>query len=247
MKHLTLLSALIMAIACSGAPKSDDPNVETFKAKGGNVEISCINHGSIAVSYKDYLIQIDPVKNYGGKELDYESFPKADLILITHEHGDHYNKETIELLSKDDTRIITNGKVHDMLGYGETMTNGQSTEAGKGIKIDATPAYNTTEGRTQFHPKGNGNGYLLTIGGLRVFVSGDSEDIEEYAQLKDIDVAFLSANQPYTMTVEQCIHAAKVIKPKVLVPYHLGNTDMQAIKDGLEGTGIEVRLHETLR
>ena len=250
MKYLALLCALAAAVTVANcAPKSEntDPNVESFKAKGGTVDISCINHGSIAISYKDYLIQIDPVKNYGGKELDYEAFPKADLILITHEHGDHYNKETIELLSKDDTRIITNGKVHDMLGFGETMSNGQSTEAGKGIKIDATPAYNTTEGRQQFHPKGNGNGYLLTIGGLRVFVSGDSEDIEEYAQLKDIDVAFLSANQPYTMTVEQCIHAAKVINPKVLVPYHLGNTDMQAIKDGLEGTGIDVRLHESLR
>jgi L-ascorbate metabolism protein UlaG (beta-lactamase superfamily) len=249
MKYLALFCALVAAgtvAAC--APKTEnDPNVESFKAKGGKVEINCINHGSLAVSYKDYLIQIDPVKNHGGKELDYESFPKADLILITHEHGDHYNKETIELISKEDTRIITNGTVHGLLGYGETMDNGETTEAGKGIKIDATPAYNTTEGRTQFHPKGNGNGYLLTIGGLRVFVSGDSEDIEEYANLKDIDVAFLSANQPYTMTVEQCIHAAQVIKPKVLVPYHLGNTDMQAIKDGLEGSGIEVRLHESLR
>lgn len=245
MKHLALLTALVMTIAC--APKVENPDVETFKAKGGKVDITCINHGSIAVSYKDYLIQIDPVKNYGGKELDYDSFPKADLILITHEHGDHYNKETIEQLSKEGTRVITNGTVHGLLGYGETMDNGESTKADKGIKIDATPAYNTTEGRAQFHPKGNGNGYLLTIGGLRVFVSGDSEDIDEYAQLTDIDVAFLSANQPYTMTVEQCIHAAQVIKPKVLVPYHLGNTDMQAIKDGLEGSGIEVRLHESLR
>ena len=247
MKHLTLFAALIMAAACTGAPKSDDPNVEIFKAKGGNVEITCINHGSLAISYKDYSIQIDPVQNYGGKVIDYESFPKADLILITHEHGDHYNPETISLLSKDDTRVIANGKVNGMLGYGEAMANGESTKAGKGITIDATPAYNTTEGRQQFHPKGNGNGYLLTIGGLRVFVSGDSEDIEEYAQLKDIDVAFLSTNQPYTMTPEQCIHAAKVIKPKVLIPYHLSNTDMQAIKDGLEGSGIEVRLHESLR
>ena len=93
MKHLALLTALVMTIAC--APKVENPDVETFKAKGGKVDITCINHGSIAVSYKDYLIQIDPVKNYGGKELDYDSFPKADLILITHEHGDHYNKETI--------------------------------------------------------------------------------------------------------------------------------------------------------
>ncbi len=245
MKHLALLTALVMTIAC--AQKVENPDVETFKAKGGKVDITCINHGSLAISYKDYLIQIDPVKNYGGKELDYESFPKADLILVTHEHGDHYNKETIESISKEDTRIITNGTVHGLLGYGETMDNGESTTAGQKIKIDATPAYNTTEGRTQFHPKGNGNGYLLTIGGLRVFVSGDSEDIDEYAQLTDIDVAFLSANQPYTMTVEQCIHAAQVIKPKVLIPYHLSNTNMQAIKDGLEGSGIEVRLHETLR
>jgi len=245
MKHLALLTAIVLAAAC--APKTDNPDVESFKARGGRVDITCINHGSLAVSYKDYLIQIDPVRNYGGKELDYDSFPKADLILITHEHGDHYSKETIESISKEDTRVITNGTVHGLLGYGETMDNGETTEAGKGIRIDATPAYNTTEGRTQFHPKGNGNGYLLTIGGLRVFVSGDSEDIEEYAALEDIDVAFLSANQPYTMTVEQCIHAAKVIGPKVLVPYHMSNTDMQAIKDGLEGSGIEVRLHESLR
>jgi len=243
MKYLALISALAVAFTVAAcAQKPSDPNVESFKAKGGTVDIFCVNHGSIAISYKDYLIQIDPVKLE-----EYGSFPKADIILITHEHGDHYNKDVIAALSKDDTRVITNGKVHDMLGYGEVMANGDKAEAGKGITIEATPAYNTTEGREQFHPKGNGNGYLFTIGGLRVFASGDSEDIDEYSQLKDIDVAFLSANQPYTMTVEQCIHAAKVINPKVLVPYHLGNTDMQAIKDGLEGTGIDVRLHETLR
>ena len=246
MKYLALICALAASVSVAAcATKSDsDPNVESFKAKGGTVDINCISHGSISVTYKDYIIQIDPV---GGRNADYSSFPKADLILITHEHGDHLNKETIELLTKEDTRLIANGKSQAQLGYGEVMTNGQSVSVGKGITVEATPAYNTTEGREQFHPKGNGNGYLLTVGGLRVFVSGDSEDIEEYAQLKDIDVAFLSANQPYTMTVEQCIHAAQVIKPKVLVPYHLSNTDLQAIKDGLEGSGIDVRLHETLR
>ena len=245
MKHLALITALALAAAC--APANENPDVETFKAKGGKVEITCINHGSLAVSYKDYLIQIDPVRNYGGKVIDYDAFPKADLILVTHEHGDHYNAETIGMLSKDDTRVITNGTVNGLLGHGEIMANGETTTAGQGIEIKAVPAYNTTEGRQQFHPKGNGNGYVLTIGGLRVFVSGDTEDIEEFANIKDIDVAFLSTNQPYTMTVEQCIHAAQVIKPKVLIPYHLSNTDMQAIKDGLEGSGIEVRLHESLR
>ena len=249
MKYLAIICALAAAVSVAAcAPKTEKgPDVESFKAKGGEVDITCINHGSLAVSYKGYLIQIDPVRSYGGKELDYDSFPKADLILITHEHGDHYNKETIEALSKEGTRVITNGTVHDMLGYGEAMANGRVTTAGKGITIEAVPAYNTTVGREQFHPQGNGNGYLLTIGGLRIFVSGDSEDIVEYSFLEDIDVAFLSANQPYTMTVEQCIHAAQTIKPKVLIPYHLGNTDMQAIKNGLEGSGIDVRLHESLR
>jgi len=246
MKYLALLCALTAAVTASCAPKheNNDPNVESFKAKGGYVDINCISHGSISVTYKDYIIQIDPVS---GRNADYSSFPKADVILISHEHGDHLNKQTIDMLTKDDTRLFANAKSQAQLGYGEVMANGESVKVGNGITIEATPAYNTTEGREQFHPKGNGNAYLLTVGGLRVFVSGDSEDIEEYAQLKDIDVAFLSANQPYTMTVEQCIHAAKVIKPKVLVPYHLGNTDMQAIKDGLEGTGIDVRLHESLR
>ena len=243
MKYLALICALAasVSVAACATKSENDPNVESFKAKGGTVDINCISHGSISVTYKDYIIQIDPV---GGRNADYSSFQKADLILITHEHGDHLNKETIEMLTKDDTRLIANGKSQAQLGYGEVMANGQSVTVGKGITVEATPAYNTTEGRAQSHPKGNGNGYLLTLGGLRVFVSGD---IEEYAQLNDIDVAFLSANQPYTMTVEQCIHAAQVIKPKVLVPYHLSNTDMQAIKDGLEGSGIDVRLHETLR
>ena len=246
MKYLALICALAasVSVAACATKSENDPNVESFKAKGGVVDINCISHGSISVTYKDYIIQIDPV---GGRSADYSSFPKADLILITHEHGDHLNKETIEMLTKDDTRLIANAKSQAQLGYGEVMANGQSVTVGKGITVEATPAYNTSEGREQFHPKGNGNGYLLTLGGLRVFVSGDSEDIEEYARLKDIDVAFLSANQPYTMTVEQCIHAAQVIKPKVLVPYHLSNTDLQAIKDGLEGSGIDVRLHETLR
>ncbi len=248
MKHFTFLSAIVLAIALTAcSQKPADPNLESFKVKGGRVDISCINHGSIAISYKGYLIQVDPVKNHGGKDIDYSVFPKADLILITHEHGDHYNQKTIEDISKEGTRVITNGKVHEMLGYGDVMNNGDVTEAGKGITIEATPAYNTTPGRQQFHPKGNGNGYLITVGGLRIFVSGDSEDIEEYSQLKDIDVAFLAANQPYTMTVEQCVNAAKVINPKVLIPYHLGNTYMEGIKKGLEGTDIDVRLHETLK
>ena len=260
MKTLQLMSILTLLglASCGNAQqKSFDEavalraaryEVETFQTKSGKpIGITLIKHGSLEIFYDGLSIQVDPVSGLG-KPTDYAAeFPKADFILVTHEHGDHYNPEVIKDLSKEDTRVITTERIHDMLGYGEVLSNGRVTTAGKGITIEAVPAYNTTEGREQFHPRGNGNGYLLTIGGLRILISGDSEDIVEYSFLEDIDVAFLSANQPYTMTLEQCIHAAQTIKPKVLIPYHLGNTDMQAIKDGLEGSGIDVRLHESLR
>ena len=128
-----------------------------------------------------------------------------------------------------------------MFGAGKAMTNGQ-TEVIDGIKVEAVPAYNTSEGRTQFHPKGRDNGYILTIDGLRVYIAGDTEDIPEMAAFKDIDVAFLPCNQPYTMTTEQLVKAAKTIKPKVLFPYHYGQTDVTTIPSQLASEGIDVRI-----
>lgn len=249
MKYLTAFCAMAAALMISAcALKSgNDPDVESFKATGGKVNITCIAHSTLAITYKKYLIMVDPIENFRGNDLDYSSFRKPDIILVTHEHSDHYNPSTINKLSKESTRIITTPKVHEMLGEGEIMENGDIVEVGNGITIEATPAYNITPNRVKYHPMGNGNGYLLTIGGLRIFLSGDSEDIEEYAGLKDIDVAFLSANQPYTMTVNQCIHAAQVINPKVLIPYHMSDTSMDRIRKGLEGSGIDVRLHKSLR
>lgn len=238
---MTILSAGAILSACASTPQYSCP-VESFKApKGGEVQIAMVNHGSIALSYKGYEIQVDPVGDF------YSEFPKADLIVISHEHGDHLSPDVIKLLSDEDTRVICNAASASKIDGAEIMANGDEAELPKGISVQAVPAYNITEGHTNFHPEGNGNGYLFNFGGLNVYVAGDTEEIPELSELKDIDIAFLPVNQPYTMTIEQCISAAKTIAPKVLVPYHLGNTDAQAIKAGLEGSGIEVKLYDTLK
>ena len=217
--------------------------VERFwTASGAPVDITLIKHGSLEINYNGLSIQIDPVSGYG-KPTDYATeFHKADVILITHEHGDHLDSEAIAAISRgESTLLILNEKSRNQLGDGEVMHNGESHNLPLGIKLEAVPAYNTTPGREKFHPKGNGNGYVLTIDGLRIYVAGDTEDVPEMADLKDVDVAFLPVNQPYTMTPEQCIAAAKVIGPKVLIPYHFGQTDLSSLPTALPGMDVRLR------
>ena len=243
-----LFTVLLAAAAVSCAPKSPYPVAQFTTPAGAQVEASMISHGSIALKYKGFQIQIDPVSKMGQTEIDYSFFPKADLILITHDHGDHLDPAAIELLSKDGTRILLNPASREKLGRGEAVSNGDTLRVGP-VGVIAVPAYNITEGREQFHPKGKNNGYILDFDGLRVYVSGDTEDIDEMASFGPVDVAFLSANQPYTMTTTQCVEAAMVLQPKTLIPYHLSDTDMQEIKNVLDSndSGIEVLLYEELR
>ncbi len=166
---------------------------------------------------------------------------KADYLFVTHEHGDHFDKGAIDLLTGENTQFITNKNCAEMYGSGQVMANGQCLMLND-IKVEAVPAYNTTEGRMQFHPKGRDNGYILTIDGLRIYIAGDTEDIHEMVAIKDIDIAFLPCNQPYTMTTEQLVRAAKTIKPKVLFPYHYGQTDVSEIPTLLKDYGIDVRI-----
>ena len=240
-----LLAAL--AVSCS-APESPFPVVQYKTPKGGKLEIYMVTHGSVAMNYKGFSVQVDPVGKMGQAEIDYSWFPKADLILITHEHGDHLSPDTIALLSKDDTQILLNAKSRDQLGKGEAIANGEFRKVGP-VGITAVPAYNISEGRQNFHPKGNGNGYILDFDGFKVYVAGDTEDIDEMASIGPVDVAFLPVNQPYTMTTTQCIEAAMTIKPKVLIPYHMSQTDIQEVKTVLDAndSGIEVLLFEELR
>ena len=243
---MSLLS-LLGLISCGNPKQAANTNAnpyetETFEtASKEPVVISLIKHGTLAINYKDIWIHIDPVTEHG-KHTDYATeFPKADVILVTHEHGDHLDAEAIKALTKDGTRLLLNGTSAEKLGKGEVIANGQTVTLPKDIRLDAVPAYNTTSGRERFHPKGNGNGYVLTIENLRIYIAGDTEDIPEMADLKDIDIAFIPVNQPYTMTVEQCVRAAQTIKPKVLIPYHFSQTDLKDLPGLLPGIDVRIR------
>ena len=218
-------------------------DVETFFTDSGKpVSITLIKHGSLAIYFNGEYIQVDPVGGYG-KPTDYAAeFPKANVILVTPEHGDHFDKDAIAALTQEgSTTLITNARCAEMLGYGTVMSNGDKGTILADVAIDAVPAYNYTEGHTQFHPKGRDNGFVLTIDGLRIYIAGDTEDIPEMAQLHDIDIAFLPVNQPYTMTVDQCVNAARVIGPKVLIPYHFSATDLSALPSQLPGITVLLR------
>ena len=231
---------MIATLSTSGL--AAEYQTDTFKTKGGKeVVITAIKHASLRIQYDGLEIQVDPVAQYA-PETDYSKFPKADVILVTHEHFDHFDRDAIATLKKDGTQIIANPAVQKMLGSGTALTNGEQRMIAKDIKLDAVPAYNTTPGHTQFHPKGRDNGYVLTIDGLRIYIAGDTEDIPEMSALKDIDIAFLPCNQPYTMTPEQVAKAARTIKPKVLFPYHYSQTPIKQVADLLAGSGIDVRI-----
>ena len=239
------MAVVTLAAACGAktiVPGNGKFAVETFKTRHGEVAINLIKHGSIAISFKDITIQCDPVGPYRDTTDYANDFGKAAFIFITHEHGDHFNPETIATLYDEHSVLVLNEKSQNQLGYGDIMHNGDVRQLTKDIKVEAVPAYNTTPGRENFHPYGNGNGYVFTIDGLRIYVAGDTEDCPEMANLKDIDVAFLPINQPYTMTVEQAVNAVGMFHPKVMIPYHFSQTDVSVLPGMLPDT--DVRLHE---
>ena len=222
---------------------TDTYEVDVFKTKSGKtVKFHALVHASIRIEYDGKEIEIDPVTKLGNKTIDYSAMPKADYIFLTHEHGDHFDKEAIKLLTGEKTQLVMNKRCAEMYGGPcAVLYNNQSATLGD-INVDAVPAYNNSEGRTQFHPKGRDNGYILTIDGLRIYIAGDTEDIPEMQDIKDIDIAFMPCNQPYTMTTGQLVKAAKTVKPKVLFPYHYGQTDLSGIPSQLKGSGIDVRI-----
>jgi L-ascorbate metabolism protein UlaG (beta-lactamase superfamily)/rhodanese-related sulfurtransferase len=240
------LNGGIMAWKEAGKPVETD--TETYETdvftttSGKTVTIHALVHASMRIEYDGKELQIDPVTKLGDKTIDYAAMPKADYIFVTHEHFDHLDTAAIKQLTGDNTQLITNPRCVEMLGYGQVMANGDTLKLADDFIVEAVPAYNTTEGHLQFHPKGRDNGFILTLDGLRIYIAGDTEDIPEMANIQDIDVAFLPCNQPYTMTVEQLVNAARVVKPKVLFPYHYGQTDVSDIPALLESDGVEVRI-----
>ena len=228
--------ACLMALGCQAQQQTDE-----FTTKSGKkVRFTCIKHASIQINYNGMEIQVDPVGKGMKPETDYSQFPKADIILVTHEHHDHFDSDAIAQLTKTSTKIYLNPAVHKMLGSGKALKNGDKVKIANDITIEAVPAYNTTPGREKFHPKGRDNGYILTLDGMRIYIAGDTEDIPEMANIKDISIAFLPCNQPYTMTIEQATNAAKIIKPKVLFPYHYNDTPVNKLIPLLSREGIKV-------
>ena len=212
------------------------------------VVIHPINHATLLLGWNGKAIFVDPVSTgRSGQALDYKSLPRADLILLTHDHADHLDANCIAAIKAANAVILAPRVVYQALSASlksltTVMTNGASAQV-LGLSIDAVPAYNRT---TSHHPKGNGNGYLLTIGGKRIYISGDTQDTPEMRALREIDVAFLSMNQPYTMSVAEAVSAVREFRPGVVFPYHYqGNpsTDLSKFKQQV-GTdlGIEIRL-----
>ena len=235
-------TVVILLITLGMLTKTGKFETDFFKTKDGKeLRITFIKHGSLMFEYDGKIMYVDPVSDYA----DYSKLPKADVILITHEHGDHLDSKAISAVEKEGTLLITNASSREKLGKGQIMKNGDSLKPDSWFELDAVPAYNTTPGREIYHAKDRDNGYVLTFGGTKVYVAGDTEDIPEMQNLKDIDIAFLPVNQPYTMTLLQADRAARVIKPKVFYPYHYGETNVEELKSSLKDIpGIEVRIRQ---
>lgn len=220
---------------------------DKLRAKDGSeFKMRFFKHASLALEIAGKQIYIDPVSGFA----NYGSMEKADLILITHHHYDHFELEAVKLLLKPSTLIYCDRTTAQLLAEAEiaaeAMHPGDSASPYTSLRIEATAAYNISPEQLQFHPKEREDlGYILTYGGTRIYVAGDGENHQEMMSLREIDIALLPANQPYTMKVEQVVEAAKAIRPAILYPYHYGQTevttDLKALCQALEGV-CEVRL-----
>lgn len=215
---------------------------DVIKTSAGNLEITFIGHGTLMFGFGGKVIHVDPWTQL----TDYGKLPKADLILITHEHRDHLDVKAVDMLRKEKTVIVC-PKITAQQVKGATVMNNGDVKTIEGLTIKAVPAYNLVHKRDTgqpYHPKGDGNGYIITFGDKNVFVAGDTENTPEMKALKGIDIAFLPMNLPFTMTPEMVADAALAFKPKILYPYHFGETDTPKLLALLKDSGIEVRIRK---
>jgi L-ascorbate metabolism protein UlaG (beta-lactamase superfamily) len=230
---------LLLAVAMAKAQGKFEKDV--IKTQAGDLEITFIGHGTLMFTFGGKVIHVDPVGQYA----DYSKLPKADLILITHEHGDHLDLQAVATLRQPDTQVLVNQAGAAKLQGAIVLKNGEKKTVA-GFQIEAVPAYNLLHKRESgepFHPKGRDNGYVITFGDKRVYVAGDTENHPEMKALPNIDIAFLPMNLPYTMTPEMVADAAQAFKPKILYPYHYGKTDPAKLVNLLkDNKDIEVRV-----
>ncbi len=216
---------------------------DTIPTSAGNLEVTFIGHGSLMFSFNGKVIHADPYS----KLADYSILPKADIILVTHHHGDHFDPEAIEKIRTENTIVILTETCAEKFDGGTVMKNGD-IQTVKEIKIEAVPAYNLVHKRDNgepFHIKGACNGYIISFGDKKVYVAGDTENVPEMKALKGIDIAFLPMNLPYTMTPGMVADAAKAFKPEILYPYHYGETDISKITTLMKDEkDLEVRIRK---
>ena len=236
MKYL-LLTLLVSGVLFAQPTRPVDEGM-TDK---GPVRLTIINHASFVIEQPGQVIYVDPV---GANR--YEGLPQPDLILITHSHGDHMDPAAVAKLKKAGTQILGPEDVAKSVPGTTVIRNGETRQVGP-TTVEAVPAYYLKRGPSPgsfYHPKGEGNGYVLTYLGRRAYIAGDTEAIPEMKALKNIEVAFLPMNLPYTMTPEEAAEAARLFNPQVLYPYHSRGSDVAALQKALEGTAIQVRIRD---
>ena len=214
---------------------------DVIQTSEGDLRISFLGHGSLMFTLGEKIIHVDPFSRVA----DYSVLPKANLILITHEHPDHLDTAALDAIRTDTTDIVLTELCDQTVEGGLIMRNGDISVV-QGLSIEAVPAYNLIHKRESgdpFHPCGHGNGYILTFGETRVYIAGDSENTPEMLALRNIDIAFLPMNLPYTMTPEMVADAARAMKPSILYPYHFGSTDTSLLIDLMrDQSETEVRI-----
>lgn len=236
-------------LLAAGALNAQLPRPDSVKTADGPLLVQPVNHGCLVLQWKGKTIYVDP---YGGRQI-FAGMPAADLILITDIHQDHLDTATLLGVVGKDPLIVAPQAVADVIAGKirseiRVLPNGQSTVFGN-IDIVAIPMYNLPEEAGSRHPRGRGNGYVLHIGERYVYISGDTEDIPEMRGLRNIDVAFVCMNEPYTMSVEQAASAVISFSPRIVYPYHYrgqdGLSDVEKFKklvtEGVSTTEVRLR------
>jgi L-ascorbate metabolism protein UlaG (beta-lactamase superfamily) len=230
--------ARVLLVTALAFAQSKRP-VQEFDTSAGAVKITPIQHASLVIEGGGQVVEVDPV---GGG--NYAGIPSADLILITDIHGDHMDPKFLPTISKPGTVILAPAAVAETVKTAKVIRNGETQQIGP-FTIEAIPMYNIQRGPAPgklFHDKGRGNGYVVTYGGKRFYFSGDTENIPEMRALRNIDVAFVCMNLPYTMPPQEAAEAVRAFHPKIVYPYHYRGSDLNVFKNALAGSGIDVRI-----
>ena len=240
---MKILLACLLAVTVNILPAAAREVVkrDVLKTSAGDVELLFLGHASLMMTFRGMVIHFDPY----GKMAEYTKLPKADLVFLTHDHNDHFDLKALQSIQKKGTIVVLPPICSDKVPEGWIVENGETLEV-KGIEVRVVPAYNVLHKRENgqpFHPKGIGNGYVLTFGDKHLYVAGDTENLPEMKGLQGIDCAFLPMSTPSTMTPEMVADVAKAFKPKILYPYHYSETDPSKLTALLKNTpGIEVRI-----